>query len=250
LSALALKLVSSGPDKIELTPRRVRLLYNGVYIADTIAAKHVWEHKYYPQLYIPAKSFKSDILVKGEPIDSNASAFYGIIKVKDKQTDKVILFEKGSLNGLVKVDFNVIDAWFEEDEQIFVHPKDPYKRVDIRSSSRHVKVVIDGHTIAETNNPTLLFETLLPPRYYLPKTSVVDWSMLADSPTISQCPYKGEANYYDVTVNGQVYKDIIWWYRTPTVESSAVAGRLCFYNEKVDIWIDGQKQERPITKFS
>lgn len=94
----------------------------------------------------------------------------------------------------------------------------------------------------------MLFETLLPTRYYLPKTSV-DWTYTSPSVTTSGCPYKGEANYYDVTFDGQTLRDAIWWYKYPTAESAAVAGRVCFYNEKVDVWIDGVLQEKPKSKF-
>ena len=94
----------------------------------------------------------------------------------------------------------------------------------------------------------MLFETLLPTRYYLPKTSV-NWENTKESTTTSSCPYKGMAEYYDVVVRGKEHKDAIWWYKYPTPESVAVAGRVCFYNEKVDVWVDGVLQERPKSKF-
>lgn len=94
-----------------------------------------------------------------------------------------------------------------------------------------------------------LLETGLPTRYYVPPTSV-DPAILRETETKTRCPYKGEAEYYSVVLDGKEYKDIVWYYRTPTHESGAIAGLLCFYNEKVDIWLDGHKLERPKTPFS
>ena len=125
---------------------------------------------------------------------------------------------------------------------------------------------VDGIVVAESSWSAHLFETLLPPRYYVPRTSVVDWGLLEPSATRSLCPYKGEAKYFDVIVNGDRKKDIVWYYETSPPDTAAMqnmvcritaatSGRanmsqLCFYNEKVDIFIDGVKQERPKSKFS
>lgn len=140
------------------------------------------------------------------------------------------------------------DSWFEEDTEIYVHPKDPYKRIDIIPSSRHVVVKVDDTVVAETYSPLLLCETGLPVRYYLPKTSC-NFELLEPSNTVTSCPYKGDANYYSIVIEGKMYRDYIWWYRYPTPESIAIAGKVCFYNEKVDIYLDGVKQERPKSKF-
>ena len=90
----------------------------------------------------------------------------------------------------------------------------------------------------------MLYETGLPVRYYLPKTSF-NWELLESSQSVTSCPYKGDANYYTVVIDGKEYKDLVWWYRFPTLETSGIAGKLCFYNEKVDIYVDGVLQERP-----
>ena len=109
---------------------------------------------------------------------------------------------------------------------------------------------LDGQTLAESSNVLNLFETGLPTRYYLPITSVTDWALLKKSSTTTKCPYKGEANYYSVTLpDGEEANDLVWYYVHPTPESITIAGRLCFYNEKVDVWMDGVLQERPKTKF-
>lgn len=143
----------------------------------------------------------------------------------------------------------MLDQWYEEDEPIYVHPKDPTKRIYILPSSRSVEVQVDGHVLAKTDHCMHLIESTLPRRYYLPP-NVVDPTILRPSQTRSRCPYKGEAEYYDVVIGGKTYKDLIWWYRYPTAESIAVTGLLCFYNEKVDVWLDGEKLERPKSHFS
>jgi uncharacterized protein (DUF427 family) len=143
----------------------------------------------------------------------------------------------------VKVDFGAIDQWFEEDMPIYCHPKDPYKRIDILPSTRGVKIALDGVTLAESSNALFLLETTLRTRHYLPPTSV-NWEHLTPSDTATLCPYKGRAEYYHVNVNGRQYKDLVWYYRYPTSESAPVAGYLCFYNEMVDVWVDGVKETR------
>jgi len=137
-----------------------------------------------------------------------------------------------------------LDSGFEEDKEIYVHPKDPYKRVDIIPSTRHIVVKLNDTVIAESSAPYLLFETGLPVRYYLPKTSV-NFELLEPTKTVTSCPYKGDANYYSILLDGKEYKDYVWWYRYPTPESVAIAGRVSFYNEKVDIYIEGVKEEKP-----
>jgi uncharacterized protein (DUF427 family) len=153
------------------------------------------------------------------------------------------------LRGLVRFEWSAMDEWLEEDEPVYTHPRDPYSRVDILASSRHVRVVVDGVTLAESHQPRILFETGLPPRYYLPLTDV-RLDLLRPSDRQTHCPYKGTADYWSVDVGGTVREDIVWIYRTPLPESQKVAGLACFYNEKVDLYIDGELQERPRTPFS
>jgi uncharacterized protein (DUF427 family) len=138
--------------------------------------------------------------------------------------------------------------WLEEDEPVYTHPRDPYKRVDILASSRHVRIEIDGVTIAESSQPRILYETGLPPRYYIPLTDV-RMDLLRRSDAQSHCPYKGTAGYWSVDTGQAVHEDIVWIYRTPLPESQKIAGLACLYNEKVDLYLDGELQERPRTHF-
>jgi uncharacterized protein (DUF427 family) len=142
-----------------------------------------------------------------------------------------------------------MDAWFEEDEEVFTHPHDPYTRVDILPSSKHVRVEVDGVTIAESTSPRLLFETGLPVRYYLSKTHV-RLDLLIPTDTVSHCPYKGQAECWSVRAGDTVHEDLSWSYRTPLRESQKIAGLIAFYNERVDIYLDGALQQRLSTRFS
>jgi uncharacterized protein (DUF427 family) len=140
-------------------------------------------------------------------------------------------------------------AWFEEDEEVFTHPRNPYTRVDILPSSRHVRVEVDGETIAESTSPRLLFETGLPVRYYLPKTHV-RMDLLEHTDTTSHCPYKGEAEWWSVRVGDTLHEDLAWAYPTTLPESQKIAGLIAFYDEKVDVYVDGVLQERPRSRFA
>jgi uncharacterized protein (DUF427 family) len=144
----------------------------------------------------------------------------------------------------VRLDWSAMTEWLEEDEPVYTHPRDPYKRIDILASSRHVRVEIDGVTVAESAQPRLLFETGLPTRYYLP-LSAVRMDLLRPSDASTHCPYKGTAAYWSVETAARVHKDVVWIYRTPLPESQKIAGLACFYNERVDIYLDGEKLPRP-----
>jgi uncharacterized protein (DUF427 family) len=136
------------------------------------------------------------------------------------------------------------DSWFAEDEKLLgPHPKDPYKRIECLPSSREVRIEVDGTVVARSTNNIFLHETSLRTRYYLSPTSILDWSMLAPSDSSTFCPYKGQASYYHLRVGDTEISDAVWYYTYPTSESAAVQNRLCFYNEKVTVYIDGEKEE-------
>ncbi|KAH9866010.1 hypothetical protein J1614_008574 [Plenodomus biglobosus] len=195
--------------------------------------------------YIPISDFNSNHALETlSAIEgTNGTAHLGRLTVANLSTPRVLIFNTPALKNLVKIDFNALTQWFEEEVPIYCHPKDPYKRIDILPSTRRVKVALEGVTLAETSSPLLLLETTLRTRYYIPPTSV-NWEALTPSQTTTLCPYKGRAEYYHVQVNGRMYRDLVWYYRYPTSESALVAGCLCFYNEHVDTWIDGVKERQ------
>lgn len=135
--------------------------------------------------------------------------------------------------------------WFVEDEKLLGgHPKDPYKRIEIFPSTRDIRIELDGIVVAQSNSNMFLYETMLRTRYYLPATAVKDWTFLSRSDTTTSCPYKGQAEYYHLRVGNKLIEDAVWYYRNPTLESAAIQGRLCFYNEKVDVFVDGAKEQK------
>lgn len=143
-----------------------------------------------------------------------------------------------------------VDHWFEEDEEIFVHPRDPHKRIDTIPSSRSVKVMLGGEAVAETTRAHFLFETGLPTRYYIPAEDV-RMDLLSRSDTQTRCPYKGISSYWTANVGGQKFEDIVWSYPDPVPECPKLKGLLCFFNEQADaIFVDGKEIAKPVTKWT
>ena len=143
----------------------------------------------------------------------------------------------------------LLDRWLEEDEPVAGHPRDPHKRVEAIASSRHVVVEINGERLADSTRPVLLFETGLPTRYYLPREDV-DQTALEPTGNQSLCPYKGVADDY-WSVTGHVdATNVVWSYSAPLPAVAKVAGLMAFYNELVDITVDGVRQPQPSSVFS
>ncbi|MEV0076127.1 DUF427 domain-containing protein [Nocardia neocaledoniensis] len=243
-----------GRVRTERGQKRVRAYLGGRLVADTLRPLLVWEIPYYPTYYIPLTDVRADLEPNGAdaPSPSRGEGTGYDVVVDGMRADGAALRYPDSpltdLKDAVRLDFDTFD-WFEEDEPIFVHPRDPYSRVDILGSSRNVRVEIDGVTVADSSSPRILFETGLPARYYLPLPDV-RMDLLTPSDTHTSCPYKGTADYWNVRVGDKEYRDIVWIYRTPLPESQKIAGLACFYNEKVDIYLDGVRQDRPDSPFS
>ena len=156
----------------------------------------------------------------------------------------------GGLAGTVRFDWEALDAWYEEDERVFVHPRSPYVRVDALRSTRTVRVELDGIVLGESSSPVLVFETGLPTRYYLNRTDV-NFSHLVPSDTVTSCPYKGTTSgYWSVRTGSTVHPDLAWSYDFPTRQLLPITGLIAFYNEKVDTFLDGQQLDRPVSHFS
>jgi uncharacterized protein (DUF427 family) len=244
-----------GRVRVENSPKRVRAYLAGELAADTTRPLLVWEVPYYPAYYIPAGDVVAKLVATGttdhSPSRGDAEIF-DVVTTRGTAAGAARRYTRSPLPELrdaVRLDFAAMDEWLEEDEPIYVHPRDPYKRVDILASSRHVRVEIDGVTVADSTSPRILFETSLPPRYYLPLTDL-RMDLLRPSDTVTRCPYKGTAGYWSLEIDGKTYRDAVWMYRAPLAESQKIAGLACFYNEKVDLYVDGVLQERPRTQFS
>lgn len=220
------------PGTVETSPKRVRVYKDGQVVADSTEPRLVWENPFYPQYYFPESDVRVDLLdpaLVHRPTEDEPGG--------------------GRRVPLLRLDWDAMDAWFEEDEEIIVHPRSPYTRVDALRSQRHIRVEVDGVEVANSTAAVILFETYLPTRYYLPKTDV-RMDLLSPSDTQTSCPYKGTANYYDVTIDGATHEDLVWWYPSPLPESAPIANHVCFFNEKVDIFVDGEPLRRPRTKWS
>ena len=245
----------AGSVRVEQGPKRVRVYLEGEVVADTTRPFLVWEWPYYPTYYTPASDMHAKLVATGktEHSPSRGDGKVYDIKVGAATAQAAALAYPDSpleaLRDLVRLDWNSMSEWFEEDEPVYTHPRDPYKRVDILASTRHVRIEVDGVTIADSTQPRILFETGLPSRYYIPLTDV-RMDLLLPSATESHCPYKGTASYWSVDTGQAIHEDIVWMYRAPLPESQKVAGLACLYNEKVDLYLDGELQERPRTHFS
>jgi uncharacterized protein (DUF427 family) len=244
-----------GSVRVEQGPKRVRTYLNGELVADTRTPFLVWEHPYYPTYYLPASDVRATLIPAGDTEHSPSRGDGEVlhVKVATATAERAALRYPDSplerLRDLVRIDWKAMTEWLEEDEPVYTHPRDPYKRVDILASSRRVRVELDGVTVADSGQPRILFETGLPPRYYVP-LSDVRMDLLRPSATVTHCPYKGAASYWSVDTGRGRHEDVVWIYRAPLPESQKVAGLACFYNEKADIYLDGELQDRPKTPFS
>lgn len=252
----------TNPDyriTFERSPRRVRVKFNGETVVDSTNAHLLFETRHLPVYYFPRADIRMDLLQPTAhatycPYKGDAS--YWTLRVGDKIAENAAwgyrtpFDEVAAIKDFVAFYWDRVDHWYEEDDEIFVHPRDPYKRVDVVNSSRPVRVVLGGETIAETKRARFLFETRLPTRYYIPPEDV-RMDLLMPSAKITRCPYKGEAHYYSAKVGDRVFEDIVWFYPDPIAECPKIKGYLSFFNEQVDaIFVDGVEVPRPVTPWS
>ena len=252
----------ANPDyriTFEPSPRRVRVEFNGAFIADSTRAHLLFETRHLPVYYFPRADVRMDLL---RPSDHHTfcpykgTASYWTIAVGRRTAENAVwaypepFAEVAAIGDFVAFYWDRVDHWYEEDDEIFVHPRDPHKRVDVVNSSRPVRVVLGGQTIAETRAARFLFETRLPTRYYIPPADV-RMDLLVPSEKRTACPYKGRARYWSARIGERVFEDIVWSYPEPIPECPKIAGYLCFFNERVDeIAVDGVAVPRPLTQWS
>lgn len=243
-----------GRVRVETGNKRVRVMLGGEMVADTVQPLMVWEVPYYPTYYFPESDVETHLLVESGEIRNSPSrgdATQYDVKVNGSEGVAYGYHEPRipELEGHYAFVWRTMDHWFEEEEEVFVHARDPHTRIDILPSSRRVRVEIDGTTVADTTNAAFLFETGLPTRYYIPKTDV-RMDLFTETEHATACPYKGTARYWSVTVDGKTHENIVWGYDAPLPESQKILGLVAFYDEKVDVYVDEALQERPKTKFA
>lgn len=234
-----------GRVRVEEGHKRVRAYLDGHLVADSAHPLLVWEAPYYPTYYLPEEALRAELQPTGEtdhsPSRGDAIVYDVVVPGDVVAPDAARRFPDSPIEELrhtVRLDWNAMSEWLEEDEPVYTHPRNPYTRVDILHSSRHVVVQVGGVTVADSVRPTILFETGTPVRYYLP-LSDISTELLEPTDTVSHCPYKGTAAYWSVRVGDQIHDDLVWTYRTPLPESQKIAGLACFYNDRVDLIVDG-----------
>jgi uncharacterized protein (DUF427 family) len=243
---------------VEPTPKRIRAQVAGETVADSRKALILSESGLQPVYYFPRDDVRLELFEPTErhtkcPIKGEAS--YYSIRVGDREVRNGAWYYPDPIEGaepiadMIAFYWDRIDRWLEEDEEIHVHPRDPYHRIDVLDSSRHVRISLDGELLAESTRPTALFESNLPPRWYLPREDVV--AELEPTDTVTRCGYKGQASYYAVRLgSGETVRDLVWTYEDPLEESVRIKDLLCFFNERVDIELDGEPEERPVSAWS
>jgi uncharacterized protein (DUF427 family) len=243
---------------LEPSPKRVRVIVGGETVADSRNVKLLHESGHQPIYYFPPEDVRAELLEPGNRhthCPKKGDASYYTIRVGDQVVDNGAWYYPDPIDSappikdLIAFYFNRMDRWFEEDEEIVGHPRDPYHRIDTLRTSRQIRLSLDGELLAETNRATALFETGLPTRWYLPIDDIV--ADLQPSATHTICPYKGEASYRSVSLDsGETVDDLVWYYPDPLPEALKIKDLVCFYNEHVDIELDGELQERPESPWS
>src|SRR3954469_17462561 len=229
-------------DHVQPVPRHVRGVLANEVVVDTTRALYVWEHPHYPQFYIPRADVRADLLVDEHAAreTSRGTAHLHGVHVAGAHRPSSALHYR-DFHDSVRFEWAALDGWFEEDEQVFVHPRDPYSRVDALRSRRQVRIELDGVVLAESDAPVMVFETGLPTRYYLDRADV-RFKRLRPTDTVTQCPYKGRTTgYWSAVIGGEAHDDLAWTYDFPTRELTPIAGLVAFYNEKVDITLDDER---------
>jgi uncharacterized protein (DUF427 family) len=233
-----------GRVRTEPSSKRVRTYLGGELVADTTHALLVWENPHYPAYYIPVADVVATLVPTATTSHSPSRGDAVQFSVKTngaEAADGAWQYPDSPLEAIrdyVRFDWNAMDTWFEEDVEVFTHARSPYTRIDVLPSSRHVRVMVDGVAVADTHRPTLLFETGLPVRYYLPQADV-RMDLLTPTASVTHCPYKGQARYWTLRLGDTAYEDIVWSYRYPLPESIGVAGLVSFYNDRVQLEVDG-----------
>ena len=266
-----------GQLRHEPTAKRIQAVLGGDTVVDSTRAVLVWEpRRIVPSYAVPVEDVRGELVTAG-PAAGAVGGDVGVslgnvtaLRVLDPRVpfsahstsgEAVDLRAAGQvrpgagfrpadpdLAGLVILDFGAFDTWYEEDEQNVGHPRDPYHRIDVLPSSRQVRLELDGEVLAASSRPSLLFETMLPTRYYLPRADVT--AELVPSPTRTWCAYKGQASYFSAQVGGRLVPDIAWSYPDPQHDADRVRDLIAFFDERIDVTLDGARRARPVTPWS
>jgi uncharacterized protein (DUF427 family) len=245
---------TKGLIYFEDSPRRIRAMLGGETVVDSRHAKLLHEHRLLPVYYFPEEEVRMDLLSPGDKetrCPYKGEARHWTVRAGGKVAEDAAwsypepIEGAPPLAGYVAFYWDRMDEWLEEDEPAIVHARDPYHRVDILDTSRHVRVSVNGETVAETTRGRVLYETGLPPRWYFPREDV-RLDLMTASDTRTGCAYKGFASYWSVGDED----DVVWSYPEPQREAERIRDYLAFFNERVDIAVDGGVAQRPVTQWS
>lgn len=258
--------------RYEPTAKRIRVFLGGEPVADTTDARLVWEpRRVVPGYAVPAAGLTAQLVPAGAESGDEDDVGFRLPDVSSRPVlDPSVPFAVHTCPGTAfdviagdetagraafrpadddLADFVVLDfdafEWREEDESIVSHPHDPFGRIDVLHSSRQIRIEHDGTLLAESSRPMLLFETLLPVRFYLPRDDVA--VALEPSDTVSYCAYKGRASYFSVPGGP---RDVAWTYLDPLHDAERVRDHVCFFDERVDVIVDGERRARPVTPWT
>jgi uncharacterized protein (DUF427 family) len=215
-----------GIQYLEAFPRRIRAFVGGELVVDSVNAQMLHEQHRLPVWCFPPEDVRVDLLADG-----------------------AWLYEDGLAADLVGIRWDAVDRWLEEDEEVIVHPRDPYHRLELRDTSRHIEVALEGEKLAASSSPLALFETSLPARWYFEPAEVTA-ELVPSAFGRTGCAYKGWAAYFDVRVAGRVEPALAWHYPDPLAGTERIRGRVCFFNERVELTVDGELQVQPRTRWS
>jgi uncharacterized protein (DUF427 family) len=238
-----------APDSVEPTGRRIRVRLGGRLVADSTRALLLIQYGPggLPTYYVPLDDVAADALVD-EARGDDGRVTWDVVAGSTRSLRAAWTHAHPKLAGHVTFSWRQLE-WYEEDEPVFVHARDPYKRIDALRSSRHVEIRVGGETVARSVRPVLLFETSLPTRYYLPFADVRT-ACLEASDRVSTCPFKGRARYWSVRAGGLLVPDVAWSYPEPVAEQPAIRDLVCFFTERVDLVLDGVPQPRTVSPWS
>lgn len=240
-------------------PKRIRVKVGSEIVADSNRVLVMQESDHLPVYYFPLADVRQDFLLPSDTVTE--SPFKGTATHYSINTG-VTLVEDGAwhyknpapgcppIQDHIAFYWGKMGSWYEEDEEVFVHARDPFRRVDILPSSRRIQVIVDGEQVADSRRGMFLFETGHPTRHYLPIADT-RLDLLSPSRYMSRCPYKGIANYYHLTLGGKTYDNLVWYYADPVHEAARIRGLVCFHHEAVDkLLIDGEELPKEFTAHS
>lgn len=256
-------------------PQQIRAGAHGTTLVDSVAALLVWEpRRIVPSYAVPVRDVAADLVpatgrdghdehavrvdADSGPMLDPSSGFdvhtapgtpLDLVTASRRLPAAAFAPDDPDLDGYVVLDWAAFDSWLEEGDTVVGHPHDPFSRIDCLQSGRHVQVLVDGTVLADSRRPVMLLETWLPVRYYLPRDDVRR-DLFVPSATTSVCAYKGTASYWSYEAGSTTHRDIAWSYPRPRHDAVPVSRMVAFFDERVDLVVDGVPQERPVTPWS